>query len=58
MSKKLALSSAASVLMMAGFALFGGSLATASDGVSQLSGLTQKAALPAMPALSQLPLLR
>lgn len=58
MSKKLALSSALSVLLMAGFALFGQDAVREGGIASPTSELTGRAALPALPGASLLPLTR
>lgn len=58
MSKKLALSSALSVLLMAGFALFGQDAVHEGGLASPSSELTGRAALPAMPGTPLLPLPR
>lgn len=58
MSRKLALSSALSVLLMAGFALFSpAALATGSEGHS-LFGVPAKVELGKLPSLPGLPALR
>ncbi|MEO7248440.1 MAG: hypothetical protein ABIW31_08290 [Novosphingobium sp.] len=58
MSKNLALSSALSVLMMAGFALFGQHSATAGGEGSVLISVPAKAELPAPAAFPSFPGLR
>ncbi len=58
MSKKLALSSALSVMLMAGFALYGERVADLSLGGGSSFALPGKIELPGVPALPQLPGLR
>jgi hypothetical protein len=58
MSKKLALSSALSVLLMAGFALFGQDAAREGSLLSASSELTGRVAMPALPGAPLLPLTR
>lgn len=58
MSKKLALSSALSILMMAGFAVFGGKPVSLGTAASEASILPSRIELPSAPALPDLPILR
>lgn len=58
MSTKLALSSALSVLMMAAFAAFGGSLVAADGQNGEASLLPAQIEAPALRALPSLPILR
>lgn len=58
MSTKLALSSALSVLMMAAFAVFGGSSIGTDGQVAEASLIPARIEAPALPNLPSLPILR
>ncbi|MEP7222127.1 MAG: hypothetical protein ABI673_05605 [Novosphingobium sp.] len=58
MSKKLALSSAASILMMAAFALFGEAAAPRTDTGEAVFSVPAEMAVPQLPALPRWPSLR
>jgi hypothetical protein len=57
MSKKLALSSVLSVMLMAGFAMFGGASIDADTQTAEASLLPAQIEMPALPALPSLPIL-
>ena len=58
MSKKLALSAALSVMLMAGFAMFGGASINVDTQGAEASLLPAQVEVPALPALPSLPILR
>lgn len=58
MSKKLTLSSVLSVMMMAGFAVFGGKSVTLGTSGSEASILPSRVEMPKAPQLPELPILR
>lgn len=58
MSKKLALSSALSVMLMAGFAMFGSASIGVDSQSVEASLLPARVELPALPVLPSLPILR
>ncbi len=58
MSKKLALSAALSVMLMAGFAMFGSASIGVDTQGAEASLLPAQIEMPALPALPSLPILR
>lgn len=58
MSKKLALSAALSVMLMAGFAMFGGNSIAIDSQTAEASLLPAQIEMPALLALPSLPILR
>ncbi len=58
MSKKLALSAALSVMLMAGFAMLGGASIGIDTQTAEASLLPAQIEMPALPALPSLPILR
>ncbi|MFM6932041.1 MAG: hypothetical protein ACKOUT_07340 [Novosphingobium sp.] len=58
MSKRLALSSALSVMLMAGFAMFGGASLAIEGQSAEASVMPARIEMPAMPSLPSLPILR
>jgi hypothetical protein len=58
MSKKLALSSALSVMMMAGFAVFGGKSVALGAAGAENAILPARIEMPSAPHLPELPILR